>query len=70
LDRATETLYRLWLKKLLDDPKALLDLTCRARKEWVEEESDCGFEDVVGWILNCVKWTIRVIAKEMGVKGE
>jgi len=70
LDRATETYYRLWLRDVMNDTRALLDLVAIARKEYQRSEVDVDFETALKWVLNSVERTIRVIAKEMGVKGE
>jgi len=70
LDRATETYYRLWLRDVMNDTRALLDLVAIARKEYQRSEVDVDFETALKWVLNSVKRTIRVITKERGVKGE
>jgi len=70
LDRATETFYRLWLRDVMNDARALLDLVVIARKEYRRSEVDVDFETALKWVLNSVERTIRVIAKERGVRGE
>jgi len=70
LDRATETFYRLWLRNVMNDPSALLELADTAAKLQNQGEVTLGYPYYIMCVLSSVRETIRVIAKEMGVKGE
>jgi len=70
MDQATKILFRLWLREVMKDSRALLDLVALARKEYQRSEADADFETALKWVLNSVERTVRVIAEELGVKGE
>jgi len=70
LDRATETFYRLWLRKVMDDPMALLQLQQAIYEIFNRTGSEVDWGMASRIVLHYVRDTIRVIAREMGVKGE
>jgi len=70
LDRATETLYKIFLKNLTSEPGPLLGLAIESGRRQIAEDFVHPLDHYVKVVLSEVKESIRVIAKEMGVKGE